>query len=732
MKKQLRMIFFNTSFGSSWNHRCAAILSSAYQWASSAFKHNHSTKTNIFLYCLFLSPYLLCPLSSEAQQIPSATTEQQMEAITENNDDNETQDDSFLQSLQQFLKNPVNLNTADANTLKELVVLTPLQIQNIISYRILFGKFVNLYELQAVPALDVETIQKIKPFITVSLDANLVTTFGDRLNGGTHSIVARVTQVMEKSKGYLLDSTTANNFYPGSPQRYFFRYKYQYKNLLQYGIVAEKDAGEEFFKGTQKQGFDFYSAHLFIRNAGIIKAIALGDFTVNMGQGLTQWQSLAFKKSVDVLNIKRQLPVLRPYNSAGEINFHRGAGITIAKKNIEATAFASFRKLDGNLVPADTVIFEEDNISSLQTSGLHRTKSEVADKGVQDQLAYGGNIAYNKSRLHLGVNIIQYNFKFPIVKASDPYNLYALSGKNVGNQSIDYSYTFRNIHFFGEAAMDNKNNKAFVNGLLVSVSQNADMSFMYRNISPGYQSLYTNAFTESTFPSNEKGLYAGISIRPHSQWRLDAYADFYKFPWLKYLVDAPTAGVDYLAQLTYKPNKQLEIYARYRTETKPKNYNPDELIASPVVPKQRQNFRSQISYKINSELTFRNRLELVWFNRKDKDAQNGFLAYVDFIYKPMMKKYSGNMRLMYFETEGYDSRLYAYENDVLYSFSIPVFYDKGYRYYINLNYDFSKKLSLWLRLAQTVFKEKTTVGSGLDEINGNRRTEIKLQAQYYF
>ena len=669
------------------------------------------------------------PGSSNAQ-VPTTTTEQQMEAITENNDDNETQDDSFLQQLQQFLKSPVNLNTADETTLKELIVLTPLQIRSIISYRNLFGNFINIYELQAVPGLDIITIEKIRPFISVNTEADLFGSIGERLSGGSHSVLVRVTQVLEKSKGYPADPNTTNSYYPGSPQRYFVRYKYQYKNLLQYGFVGEKDAGEQFFKGSQKQGFDFYSAHLFARNIGIIKVLAIGDFTVNMGQGLTQWQSLAFKKSSDVTNIKRQLPVLRPYSSAGEINFHRGIGITLAKKNLELTAFASYRMIDANF--ATDTLNNEDFISSLQTSGLHRTKSELDDKGIQRQVAYGGNIAFNKNNFHIGANVIQYNFKLPINKADDPYNIYALSGKNTGNQSIDYSYTFKNFHFFGEAAMDNNRNKAFVNGIIISVDATVDMSLLYRNISQKYQSLYTNAFTESTFPTNEKGLYSGISIRPNNYWRLDAYADFYKFPWLKYLVDAPSVGVDYLAQLTYKPNKQLEIYARYRTESKTKNFNPDLLVTGPVVAKPRQNFRTQISYKINSEITFRNRIEITWFDRKGGGAQNGFLYYADVIYKPMMKKYSGNIRLQYFETDGYDSRMYAYENDVLYSFSIPVFYDKGYRYYVNLNYDFSKKLSLWFRWAQTIYKDKITVGSGLDEIQGNKRTEVKLQLQYSF
>ena len=679
-----------------------------------------------FLYLLIFS---LFPLHLFAQE-PSSITEQQLEAATENNDDNITDDDSFLQQMQQFLKEPINLNTADATLLKELSILSPMQIQNLIAYRKLFGNFIDIYELQAVPGWNVRTLQRLRPFVTVNKKIQIFNSLSDRLKDGTNSILIRATQVLEKSKGYKLYASTATNFYPGSPQKLFVRYKYQYKNLLQYGVSGEKDAGEQFFKGAQKQGFDFYSAHLFIRNMGFIKSLALGDFTVNMGQGLTQWQSLAFKKGSDVTNIKRQLAVLRPYNSAGEVNFHRGFGITIAKNNVEATLFASYKRIDANFI-ADT-LNNEDYISSLQTSGLHRTKSETEDKGVQQQLAFGSNIAYNKSNWHLGVNAIQYHFKLPINKQQSPYNLYAISGKDMGNYSIDYSYTFRNLHFFGEAAATNNFNKAFVNGLVISVDTKVDMSLLYRNISSKYQSLYTNAFTENTFPNNEKGMYAGISIHPNDFWRIDAYADFYKFPWLKYLVNAPSVGADYLVEATYKPNKQLEMYVRYRTETKSKNYNPYGQIVTPVIDKPRQNLRTQINYKLNAEITLRNRVEMVWFDKKGDGAQTGFLSYADILFKPSRKKYSGNFRLQYFETEGYDSRLYAFENDVLFSYSIPVFYGKGVRYYVNLNYDINKKLSFWFRVAQTIYKDQTTVGTGLDEINGNKKTEIKCQLQYQF
>ncbi|MEI9935259.1 MAG: hypothetical protein WDM71_10520 [Ferruginibacter sp.] len=319
-----------------------------------------------------------------------------------------------------------------------------------------------------------------------------------------------------------------------------------------------------------------------------------------------------------------------------------------------------------------------------------------------------------------------------MIKRNDLYNLFALSGKNFGNNSIDYSYTFKNFHVFGEAATTNNFDKAFINGLLISMDANVDMSFLYRNISRSYQSLYTNAFTENASPNNEKGFYSGISIHPNNAWHIDAYSDFYSFPWLKYRVDAPSTGTDYFIQFTYNPNKLLSIYSSYHNETKAINYNTGNLALSPVALKPLQNWKIEINYKIDPLITFRNRIEMVWFDKGQTDEADGFLSFVDLLYKPIRKKYSGNMRLQYFETDNYNSRVYAYEDDVLYSYSIPVFYGKGFRYYFNFKYDVSKKMSLWFRWAQTIYKDQTTIGTGLDEISGNKKTEVSLQGIYQF
>jgi len=665
--------------------------------------------------------------------------EDQLEHLAAENEDEASEDDNYLQALSHFLKHPINLNYADEGVLDQLHLLNPLQISSFFSYRKLFGNFLSIYELQAIPTWDLALINRIRPYVTIAQKTEVFNSISKRLPGrairagiknGENSLMIRATQVMEKSKGYLLDSNEAKNYYPGSAQKILMRYKYRFKNLLQFGLTAEKDAGEQFFRGAQKYGFDFYSAHFFVRNLGIIKSLAIGDFSVNLGQGLTQWQSLAFNKGADIMNSKRQADKLLPYNSAGEIDFNRGAGITLQKRNWEATALISYRKLDAGF-NVDTVSYEDD-ASSLRTSGYHRTANEIKGKATLGQLTLGGNLTYQTEKFHVGANAVHYNFQHAITKEDYLYNKYALSGKLAGNYSIDYSYTLKNIHFYGEAAVDNDMDKAFINGLLVNMDAHVAMSFIYRNISRGYQSLYSNAFTENTYPTNESGLYSGITITPVYFLRIDAYADFYHFPWLKYRTDAPTSGTDYMIQLTYQPNKQVAIYTRFRTENKPINYNPYNLILNPVIARPKQNFRTQFNYKLDNRFTVRSRVELSWFDRKNDASQNGFLTFVDVLYKPMLKPFSGNIRLQYFETDDYDSRIYAFENDVQYSYSIPSFFNKGYHYYVNGNYDVSKKLSFWIRFAQTIYSEKNTIGSGLDLIAGNIKSEVKMQLIYRF
>jgi hypothetical protein len=655
----------------------------------------------------------LITAASFSQEIP-VKTQQQLENLADATEDEDLQDDSYLQQLDYLRKNPVDLNEATAGDLQVIRFLTDLQIQNLLHYRAILGKFIDIYELQAIPTWDVPTINKLFPYVTIGSATTIKESFLSRLKKGNQTLLFRISRVLQKSKGY---NTALSNYYLGDRNHLLLRYRYQYKNLLQYGFTADKDAGEQFFKGAQSKGFDFYSVHFFARRLGKIKALALGDFTVNLGQGLIQWQSLGFGKSTEIMSIKRQSPVLLPYRSPGEYNFNRGAGATVQLKNVEATVFVSYKKFSGNVIDTG------DSFSSFLISGYNRTLSEIGDKNSMADFSMGGNVVYQNLNFKVGVNAASHQFSKPLQKRDEPYNYYAFNGKNLWNASIDYSYTYKNVHVFGEAAIDKDLNKAFVNGALISVDPKIDFSILHRTIQKEYQSLFGNAFTENVLPVNETGTYAGIIIRPAKGWTFNAYADFFKFPWLRFRVDAPEVGRDYLIQADYQPDKQSQVYVLYRSRAKPLNENGG--VTNYPLERLKQNFRVHAVKQINPVFTIKARTEMLWFDRNEKDAEEGFLAYIEGTYK--FRKWQSNLRLHYFETNGYNSRIYAYENDVLYGFSIPAFFNKGFRYYLNFNYDISKRLTCWLRWAQTIYGDTESVGSGLDEIEGNKRTEVKVQ-----
>jgi hypothetical protein len=672
-------------------------------------------------FTILLFAGLLLVQKNVAQELPNST-KQQLENLADATEE-ETEDDTYLQQLAYLRKEPLNLNTATEDELQVFYFMTDLQIQNLIQYRNSLGNFINIYELQAVPTWDIQTIYKILPFVTIERKLIVREDVLSRFKGGDQSLLLRGTRILERAKGY---NKSLNTHYSGDRNHWLLRYRYQYKNLLQYGVTADKDAGELFFKGINSKGFDFYSFHVFTRNAGIFKGIAIGDYTVNLGQGLIQWQSLAFKKGAEVLSIKRQAATLRPYTSAGEFYFNRGAAATIQKGKIEATFFGSVKKISGNR-SVDSL--DHEFFTSFLTNGYYRTRSEQEDKSSIKQVSFGGNISYKHKQLSIGLNAVHHQFSRPLQKRDEPYNVFALSGSSWDNASIDYSYTYRNLHVFGEAAIDKNLNKAFVNGLLMSVASKVDLSFLHRHLNKKYQAVYGNAFTENVLPGNESGFYTGISVKPFAGVTLNAYADIYSFPWLKYRTDAPSTGKDFLVQLTYEPNKRVELYSRYRHESKQINESATSPNTNYIIAKPRQNWRMHFSYAVNPIFTFRSRVDMLWYDKQGKLAEEGFLIFTEGIYNPSFS-FSANMRLQYFETSGYNSRIYAYETDVLFSYSVPAFFDKGLRYYCHVSYDVNKKMSIWLRWAQTIYKNQNSVGSGLEEISGNRRSEIKFQTLF--
>jgi hypothetical protein len=664
----------------------------------------------LYVACLIIWTF---SLNNLAAQEGHEEMENRLENLAAQAEDLRAEDWIMPVQWEHYTRHPLNLNSAGEDELNALGMLTPLQVHHLLEYRRLLGNLISVYELQAVPGWDIPSIRKLLPYISVSVPVNLREDWLPAFRSAEKFLVLRWSRKLEQSAD--------PGEYFGDANHLLMQLRAGYKNVLHYGFTAEKDAGEPL-RGGPAKGFDFYSFHVFTRGIGRIKALALGDFSVNMGQGLIQWHSMGFGKSAEVMSVKRQSPVLAPYRSSGEYYFFRGAGLTMPLKNVELTVFGSSRRVSASVAEDSS-----GSISAFRASGYHRTASEIEGRN-RAGISSVGVVLKKRGRAGAwGLNAIAHRFSAVLEQGSEVYNQFRMSGEDWYNASIDYSHTHRNVHYFGEAAVAKGFYPAVVQGLLAAVDPKVDLSIVYRNIHPRYQSAFGNAFAESGAPSNEKGVFTGVVIRPMLKWQISAYADIYIFPWLKYRVDAPSRGSEQLVQVSYNPNKMSAIYLRYRVSFSPGN-GPGGVMEYAEMHKN-QNFRVHVSSKISRRAEFRIRFDVNWFDRGTAAGEEGFGGYVEGRFQPLPNLWV-NMRLHYFETMGSNSRVYAYESDVLYSYGTAALSGTGYRYYMNLKYNFSKKVDLWLRLAHTAQRDVEKARPSIGNTRPKGTSEAKMQVRY--
>lgn len=699
-------------------------------------RRNFSSRLSALAVLLFLFHQ-----TSFAQIIPpdnEQKSEDQIEKSVENTDNSEVDYEGLIDLQNELIKHPIDLNKATAEDLQPLMdldLLSGIQANSIISYRDKLGNFISIFELQAVPYLDVETIKGFLPFVKINSDiTDYQITAKELLTKGDYMIMMRGNRYLEEQKGFSpIDSTsTSTSRYLGSPYTLYARFKYSYGTRFSYGITAQKDAGEQFFSGTQKHGFDFYSAHVYYRGNHFLKAVSLGDYELKFGQGLIMYSGFSTGKSPAVMLIKRGGSPLHPYTSVNEYTFFRGGAAVVGNKNISLTGFFSYKPIDGNVTSVDTISEEGTTISSIGVDGYHRTTTELADKNTVKQTVFGGNLDVKLHSLTLGATAIETQLSVPVVKDYQPYNQYQFSGDHLSQAGAHFDWNYRNFNLFGEAALSNNGGKAMTTGMIISIDPRVDLALLYRNFSKDYQFLFANAFAESTTPDNEKGFYTGISIRPKQGWQLDAYADIYHKPWLSFGVNAPSIGTDYFTQLTYKPNKVLIIYARWKDENKQANASPNSEPINYLVDTRKQDLRFNVSYKASPTISLQSRAEWVFFHETNLDARHGFLAFQDVSYRRLGSPVQLTMRMCLFDADTYDARIYAYENDVLYAFSIPSFQNQGMRFYVVSRFTITRGIDVWLRYAQTYYTNLSIIGSGLDEIDGNTKSEVKAEVRFKF
>jgi hypothetical protein len=154
------------------------------------------------------------------------------------------------------------------------------------------------------------------------------------------------------------------------------------------------------------------------------------------------------------------------------------------------------------------------------------------------------------------------------------------------------------------------------------------------------------------------------------------------------------------------------------------NYKDEKLPYVRIEPKTSERLLLEMNNVINANFSMKTRIQssYVDFN---SNTGTGFILAQDIIYT--QQKYSLSTRFALFDTDNYDNRQFIYERDLLYVYSIPSFYNQGVRYYIVGRYILSNNVSFWIKFAQTKYFDTATIGSGLEEIIGDTKSNLNFQ-----
>lgn len=654
-----------------------------------------------------------------------------IESLAEELDDTE-QIEILYTDLSNLTQHPFNINTITQEQFKRLPFLSDVQIEAILNYRKRYGNMVTIYELKNIDALDWSTIEMLLPFVYVEepQQQKRPLNLKNMLKYGKNELVLRYDRTIQEKQGYQFQPDSVLEKYPnrkyiGEPFYHSIRYSYTFDDRLQAGLVAEKDAGEPFWN-THHKGYDFYSAHILLKNTGWLKTFTLGDYKASFGQGLVFSQDYTPGRSAMLMQAERSNNGFRRHYSTNENDFLRGIASTVRWNALELSMFYSSRKLDATI--------NETNITSIKTDGLHRTISEWDKRRRATMQVYGGNLRYASPNIVVGLTATAYDFgKYSVEPESKPYNLFYFRGTKNINAGIDYLFKYGRTKLYGETAISENGAWATLNAIQWMPVSYASGIILYRSYAKDYQAYFGNSFSQNSTVQNEQGLYIGTQLTPVSNWKVSLYADFFRFPWLKYGVDAPSKGVEYMAQIDYSVWNKLSTYFRYRYRQKESNRTLENQPEISVLPYEQHRMRWQLIYTAIATINLRSSIDFIVYDEEEGNNGNGWMAAQSIGWKPKRFPLQADLYIAYFHTDNYDTRLISYEKKLLYVYNTPSFYGEGTRLAAVLRYYLLPKLSISAKFGWTHYlDDRESIGTALEAINGMDKTDLNLMLQWKF
>lgn len=668
---------------------------------------------------IFIALCVLACICVETVAQDRHSWEQYLEEIyTDEDMDSEWWEDCY-DMLCEMENNPLNINTATREQLTRFPFLTAQQVMDIHEYIYKYGAMKSPGELLMIGSIDVNTKNLLSCFIYFGDEEKEKPTLKDILKKTKNEIA-----LFGRIPTY--DRKGDKNGYLGYKYKHWIKYSLSSSDRIKAGIVCSQDGGEPFFSGKNGTGYDYKSAYLLIKDFGCLKTLAAGRYKLSFGLGLVANNGFSLGKIAMTQSLGRTGKGIRAHTSRTDMKYFQGTAATFALgKKLSLSAFVSYRKVDATLNDDGTA-------ATLLYNGYHRTATEMEKKNNTTATVAGGDISLEIGDFRVGATTIYTHLDRQLKPASRLYNRYYAKGSDFVNASVNYAFAGYPISFAGETAVDGNGALATINTASLYLGTQLSLTLLQRFYSYRYTSLYSNSFGAGSRSQNESGIYLGVSWKPTYTLKISAFTDYAHFAWARYQVSLPSDAFDN-ALMVESDNDTWRIRARYRFQIAQKDMTTDD-DSKRLRNIYRHKARASAEWK-SDKLQLLTQIDAALCDdRNAEPSTSRGIMFTESIYWTAIDRGSHTLNLSltakYFNTDDYDSRLYSYERGLPYSSTLASsHYGEGIRYSLLAKYVFRKSLTLAAKVGVSNYFDRSTIGTGLQSIDGSSACDIEMFAK---
>lgn len=565
-------------------------------------------------------------------------------------------------------ESPINLNATTEEELSQLPFLSPQQIDELLAYADKHP-FESLYELRLIHSLADYEIRNLLPFVRIGSAEKEKMYTREVFHYAQHELLARV------------DARNIESYEGTDPMYGQLRYRFDYKRRVVFGLQLRRPAGS---KASELQ----YNAYVQLKDIGPMHTIVAGSFQASFGQGLVLAPVFRTGKSSYVQSVGMANNGLRYYSSADGEGL-QGAGATYRH------VFSPHTRLDVSALYS---------IKKANDSTLHHL--------------VGANMTLRHRKVEVQLTAIENIWSDSIRPyRNSAYNQHYFRGTRQAVMGASVRYNHGWFDLFGEVATAQNYDRSTLHptpstlspqwgfgGIIGSrfyPTEGVALTALYRYYSPYFDNALGYAFSESSRIGDENGGYIGFDVSRWKGIRWTGYADIFYFSGPKYgIPQYPTLGYDAMSEIRFNiPHHTSNI------------------------PHHTSNITFRLRARDKGDLaTYSTRIQYDWQQggwslRSTAEANlttsYGYTIYQDIAYdfsqsglsvRGKALPLSLRLRVQWFDARKWDNRIYTYEHDVLYAFSIPAVYGLGGRAYLCLRWQAMENLAVYLRVSETLYQ----------------------------